>query len=164
MTGSVTVRRIGTGDVSAVLAMIDALNAVTGEPPLTAEPAALETFLAAERLYGFVAMAGDTPVGYTLGYDGVTTEFLEPGAYLVDLFVAAEWRQRGIGRRLVDAFCALAAERGGTHIWWLTQKDNTVARATYQSLGASTEEMTAHALTHTTFADAARRGSEALAA
>jgi len=51
--------------------------------------------------------------------------------YLQDLYVAAEWRNAGIGRRLIEAVAASARARAAGRLYWVTQQDNVPARALY---------------------------------
>lgn len=51
------------------------------------------------------------------------------------MFVAAEWRGRGVGRALLSALVAGARERGYTRLRLGTLEDMTAARALYHSFG-----------------------------
>jgi ribosomal protein S18 acetylase RimI-like enzyme len=53
--------------------------------------------------------------------------------------VDERFRHRGVGRALVDALAALAAELGCYGMWVLTESNNTAALATYRSAGAVDE-------------------------
>lgn len=57
--------------------------------------------------------------------------------YLNDLFTSPSWRQRGIGRALIKAVKADAAERGCTEVYWLTHESNGTARALYDTLATN---------------------------
>jgi ribosomal protein S18 acetylase RimI-like enzyme len=54
---------------------------------------------------------------------------------LEDLFVAESARGAGLGRAMVDAVVARAAERGCRRIELDTQEDNTAAIELYQAAG-----------------------------
>lgn len=136
MTGAVVIRTIVADDAAAIYPLLQALNIETDERPAERPPETLADFIAADRLYGHVAETDAETVGYCLGHDCVTTDHLEPGSYLSDLYVVEAWRRRGIGRRLLDAFCVTVAARDGTHIWWMALKDNHRARAAYRAYGA----------------------------
>ena len=54
--------------------------------------------------------------------------------YLQDLFTDADVRGRGIGRALIEAVYDHAREARASRVYWLTQRDNTVARGLYDRL------------------------------
>ncbi|WP_439860389.1 GNAT family N-acetyltransferase [Pseudomonas sp. MBLB4136] len=56
---------------------------------------------------------------------------LENSCYLQDLFVAADTRGAGIGRRLIEHVYAQAQAAGATRVHWLTQEGNNTARQLY---------------------------------
>jgi GNAT superfamily N-acetyltransferase len=51
--------------------------------------------------------------------------------YLQDLFVVEEARGLGAGRALIEAVYEAARQAGANRVYWLTQEDNSVARALY---------------------------------
>lgn len=57
-----------------------------------------------------------------------------------DLFVASPARRVGCGRALVEACRQECRRVGALGLMWTTAKDNTAARALYESLGASSRE------------------------
>ncbi|MBF4560642.1 GNAT family N-acetyltransferase [Microbacterium sp. VKM Ac-2870] len=54
-----------------------------------------------------------------------------PSCYLEDLFVSPDVRGGGVGGALIAHVRAHAVEAGATKVYWLTQRDNTTARALY---------------------------------
>jgi predicted acetyltransferase len=61
-------------------------------------------------------------VGYTSIIDGYNTDIAAPELFMLDLFVVARWRSRGVGRALVSAVArqqhpgqALLPEAGRHH-------------------------------------------------
>jgi GNAT superfamily N-acetyltransferase len=58
--------------------------------------------------------------------------------YLEDLFVASSARKRGVGRALIDAVYDRADTRKCERVYWLTQSDNTAARALYDQVAKHT--------------------------
>ena len=55
--------------------------------------------------------------------------------YLQDLFVDAELRGRGIGRKLIEYVYRIAEARGCSRVHWLTQETNTEAMKLYDRIG-----------------------------
>jgi GNAT superfamily N-acetyltransferase len=56
--------------------------------------------------------------------------------YLQDLFVVPECRGMGIGRQLIEAVYARAADAGASRVWWLTHESNTDAMHLYDKIAA----------------------------
>jgi GNAT superfamily N-acetyltransferase len=54
--------------------------------------------------------------------------------YLQDLFVAADARGTGAGRRLIAAVEQRARAAGASRVYWLTKEDNFAARALYDKV------------------------------
>ena len=57
-----------------------------------------------------------------------------PYCYLQDLFTVPEARGKGIGRGLIEAVYAKAAEAGASRVWWLTQETNYAGRILYDQV------------------------------
>ena len=58
----------------------------------------------------------------------------QPSCYLQDLFVAAECRGQGLGRRLIEHVYAQAQARGCARVHWLTHETNTAAMQLYDRI------------------------------
>jgi ribosomal protein S18 acetylase RimI-like enzyme len=54
--------------------------------------------------------------------------------YLEDLFVAEEARGRGVGRALIEEVYRKAEAAGASRVYWLTQSNNSQARALYDKV------------------------------
>jgi GNAT superfamily N-acetyltransferase len=89
---------------------------------------------------------GAEPMGAFLARDGgqalgmvhwiVHRSCWTPGdyCYLQDLFVAAEARGAGVGRKLIEAVYDVARARGCSRVYWLTQETNTPAMRLYDDV------------------------------
>jgi len=62
-----------------------------------------------------------------------------PVCYLNDLFVLADIRGGGIGKRLIDAVVEEAKLQGWSEVYWHTQSLNTVARGLYDKITGGTD-------------------------
>jgi ribosomal protein S18 acetylase RimI-like enzyme len=127
----VEIRRLGTGDEEAVLAAGSLFDHVP-------DPEATQRFLAEPTHHLLVAYDG---VGRAVGFvSGVEMTHPDKGTemFLYELGVDESARRQGVGRSLVEALAALAAERGCYGMWTLTDADNVAARRTYQRAGAET--------------------------
>ena len=56
----------------------------------------------------------------------------QPVCYLEDLFVLPSARGHGIGRALIDWLRNAMRAEGWARVYWVTQADNTAARALYE--------------------------------
>ena len=54
--------------------------------------------------------------------------------YLQDLFTRVEARGRGVGRALIEAVYEKAKSAGASRVYWLTQDENSTARALYDQV------------------------------
>ncbi len=58
--------------------------------------------------------------------------------YLQDLFVDADYRNRGCARALIASVASAARQRGCFRFYWLTQESNTTARRLYDAVAHDT--------------------------
>ncbi len=75
-------------------------------------------------------------VGYTTTIDGYNTDLAAPENFMLDLFVEARWRSRGIGRALVARVARDTVRRRLRSVQWGVRRDNAPARRFYRRLGA----------------------------
>ena len=129
------------GDETAIAALCAELDEFYGDLPEggPAERAAQVRdvlFGTPPLAYALVAWDGDAPAGFA------AYSFLWPAAglsaslYLKDLYVAAAYRQTGVGRMLMDGLGTVAGHRGVSRVEWTTDTSNEGARAFYEALGA----------------------------
>ncbi len=64
------------------------------------------------------------------------------GGFLDDLFVAPDWRGRGVAAALVEAVVAEARRRGWVMVRWITADDNQRARGFYDRIAEKTPWVT----------------------
>ena len=98
---------------------------------------------ASDDVFGFVAEADGTVVGFVTCALHATTWTPKRVCYLDDLFVASDARGQGAGRALIEAVAARAkADATDTEEWhrvyWRTAADNTTAQALYDTLAKRT--------------------------
>ena len=83
-----------------------------------------------------LAFESATPAGFALFFTNYSTFLAQPGLYLEDLFVPAEFRGRGIGKALLLHLAKLANGRGCGRMEWTVLDWNQPAIEFYESLGA----------------------------
>ena len=76
------------------------------------------------------------PVGFALFFTNYSTFLAKPGIYLEDLYVHADMRGRGFGKKLLAYLARLAVERDCGRLEWWVLDWNQPAKDFYQSLNA----------------------------
>lgn len=99
---------------------------------------ALYTDPAEPRMFAFVAVQEETPVALVHAICHPHGWKTADVVYLQDLFTAPGARGQGAGRALIEAVYAEADARGLAGVYWLTQRDNTAARALYDKIAEVT--------------------------
>ena len=95
-----------------------------------------------------LAFEGSEPVGFALFFHNYSTWLGRAGLYLEDLFIRADHRGKGYGRRLLAHLAAIARARGCGRMEWSVLDWNEPAIGFYRSLGAvPMSEWTVHRLT-----------------
>jgi GNAT superfamily N-acetyltransferase len=95
-----------------------------------------------------LAYAAEDAVGFAVFFQSFSTFLGRPGIYLEDLFVLPEWRQQGIGRKLMQTVAQTAVERGCGRLEWAVLDWNAPAIEFYRSLGANAmDQWTVYRLT-----------------
>lgn len=64
-----------------------------------------------------------------------TTGAINPVCYMQDVFVSPDHRRKGIGKRLVLEVTKIGQQEKWARMYWITQANNTEARAMYQNFG-----------------------------
>lgn len=82
----------------------------------------------ASPIFARMAATADTLVGFAVCVLHEGTWVRTPICYLEDLFVAAEVRGQGVGRRLIEDLTAIGHSRGWARLYWHTQADNPARR------------------------------------
>jgi ribosomal protein S18 acetylase RimI-like enzyme len=135
----IAIRRATAEDAGAIHAMVVALARETGQEGFITStielirrggfdeaPAAFEAFL---------ALRGRDVVGLALYFYEFSTWRGRRGVYIQDLYVAADARGAGLGRRLVNAVAARAAKAGAVYLKLSVDAANDQAARFYETLG-----------------------------
>lgn len=100
-----------------------------------ADPVTERTFarmVSGDGIHGALARDADgRAIGLVHWLFHPATWSIGPYCYLEDLFVAPDARRGGVGESLIAHVTARAVEAGASKVYWLTQHDNTTARALY---------------------------------
>lgn len=139
MTG-VVVRPVAREDFDRWLPLWDGYNAFYDRVgPTALAPDITRTtwqrfFDAYEPVHGLVAEVDGhlTGLAHYLFHRSTTT--VEPSVYLQDLFIAPDWRGRGVGQALIAAVGQQAQAAGASRVYWLTHETNETAMRLYDQV------------------------------
>lgn len=92
-------------------------------------------FLTNPLNYILAAYADNLPVGYLLGYELERPETDNPTFFVYDIEVLKDYRKKGIGTELMDAFKQSAKEKKATEIFVASNKSNIPAMNFYRKSG-----------------------------
>lgn len=141
---TVTIRPAEKSDVRAVAELIEEIERFYGTADADIQPFEERQTQVEEALFGSPPLASallvededDGVVGFA------AYSFLWPSAgsthslFLKELYVRDTLRRQGIGVRLMDELRAVASARPGcSRVEWMTDRDNSDARAFYGALG-----------------------------
>jgi len=87
-----------------------------------------------EPLHALVAQQGDRLLGLVHYLFHRSTIAVGPTCYLHDLFTQPDVRGQGVGRALIEAVHARAAEAGATRVYWLTRDSNLASIRLYDRI------------------------------
>jgi ribosomal protein S18 acetylase RimI-like enzyme len=139
----ITVRRAHPADVEPLVALFEGYRAFYKcEPNPKAARVFLEQRLDRGESTVFIAIdeTKRTGAGFVQLYPVFSSLQLKPAWILNDLFVDPAYRGQHLSRRLMDAARDFAVGTGAATVTLETAKDNTVARALYESLGYKPEQ------------------------
>jgi GNAT superfamily N-acetyltransferase len=131
------IRPVTQADQSRWLPLWQGYNAFYGRSGQTALPdgitqATWQRFLnPLEPVFALVAESEGELVGLAHYLFHRSTTRLEPVCYLQDVYADARRRKQGIGKALIQAVYAQAAQAGASRVYWQTQASNEAGRALY---------------------------------
>lgn len=140
-TDSFRVVRATAAHLERLAPLFDAYRGFYGQPSdLAGARAFLADRLAREESVVFVALEGDTALGFTQLYPTFSSVSLQRFWILNDLFVAPEGRRRGVAGALLERARELAVETGAKGLALETGVANEPARRLYERLGWSCDD------------------------
>ncbi len=130
-------KRAGAGDTDALIELMRALYAYDGtEFDERTHREALPHLLGDERLGRvWLIRGGAETVGYVVLTFGFSLEFGGRDALIDELFVRAESRGSGIGKRALEFVAAECRARGIAAVHLLVERSNVVAQSVYRKSG-----------------------------
>ena len=135
-----SIRGATIADIPQLFGLIQALARYEHlEHTVTGTPEALTTHLFEEPVHAeaIVAVSADQLIGFALFFSNYSTFLTQPGLYLEDLFVRANYRGQGVGKALFLEVAQLATNRGYGRLEWSVLDWNQNAIDFYQKVGAT---------------------------
>lgn len=128
------IRPLALGDYSQWRGLWDANNQGCGKDDVTAETWR-RLMSEADPVHGLAACVEDRMAGLLHYVLHPVTGHIAPVCYMQDVFVAPDFRRRGIARALVETLAETGKDAGWARIYWLAENDNVAAQALYRTLG-----------------------------
>ena len=136
----VRIEQANASDVPALVELLSRLFSIEKDFRIDADRQrrGLQVLIEQPRSRAIVMVARDdagTAIGMVSGQLVVSTAEGAPSAWIEDVVVAPEFRNRGIGRALLGAVLEWAASQGATRAQLLADQANEAALAFYGRLG-----------------------------
>jgi ribosomal protein S18 acetylase RimI-like enzyme len=137
----IKVRRLSVGDEALAQLTIGKLKNETPANILTRlNTEYLSEFLSNERNYLLVALTGNQPVGFVLGYRLMRVDRAQEMMLLYEIGVVERNRNHGVGTLLINELKKICREHKIMKMWALTNKSNLAATVLYRRTGAVEDE------------------------
>lgn len=133
------IRYANPSDISTIMELIWLKAEFDGCRHLVeATPEKIEETLFCENPLAFVLLAeiDGSPIGFATYHRIYSTFLAQPGIWLDDLYIKAEYRNGGVGEALINYLCQITKKIGGKRIDWIVAVNNTPAIKFYEKMGA----------------------------
>lgn len=137
------IRQANLSDIPTIVELLRLKAEFDGCPEsIEATPFKLENTLFCENPLAFVLLAeiDGNPIGFATYHRIYSTFQAQPGIWLDDLYIKAEYRGHGAGEALIIRLCQIAQEIGAFRIDWTVATDNARAIKFYERMGAKIRE------------------------
>ncbi|WP_414583796.1 N-acetyltransferase family protein [Scytonema sp. PCC 10023] len=133
------IRDANPNDISTLMELIRLMAEFEGCLDfLEATPKKLEDTLFCENPLAFVLLAemNGNAIGFATYHRIYSTFLAQPGIWLDDLYIKAEYRRLGVGEALIKRLCQITQKIEGGRIDWIVAVNNTPAIKFYEKMGA----------------------------
>ncbi|ARV60911.1 GNAT family N-acetyltransferase [Nostocales cyanobacterium HT-58-2] len=133
------IRYANVSDISTIMELIQLKAEFDGCPNLVeATPKKLEDTLFCENPLAFVLLAEmkGNIIGFATYHQIYSTFLAQPGIWLDDLYIKAEYRRLGVGEALIKYLCQITQKIEGKRIDWIVKVNNAPAIKFYEKMGA----------------------------
>lgn len=129
------VRRLRVGDRDLARRLFAVMAEVFEEPSERLSDRYLDALLSREFFWALAALAGDEVVGGLTAHTLFMTRSESAEVFIYDVAVRRDRQRQGIGRQLVTALCAAAAEAGIGDVFVTADTTDAYALDFYRALG-----------------------------
>lgn len=140
--GDLVVERLGGDDVARARSTFAMMHHVFDEDPEELSDGYLTNLLADDAFWAIGAFDGTEAVGGITAHELPMTRHERTELFIYDLAVREDRQREGIGRRLVEALVAEAADRGIAVVFVPADDDDDHALAFYARLGGRPAKVT----------------------
>ncbi|RNF41209.1 GNAT family N-acetyltransferase [Planococcus salinus] len=136
------IEQVTMATIHSVVPLFDAYRQFTEQPTdVQAVKEFLEERVSKEESIIFIALINEEPAGFVQLYPTFSSVALQRAYILNDLYVDQNFRQQGIGRRLIERCYEYCKEKEARYLTLETAKDNKKAQKLYEQMGMEQEEM-----------------------
>ncbi|HEU4661989.1 MAG TPA: GNAT family N-acetyltransferase [Pseudolabrys sp.] len=140
---SVTIRAAEPADTALILSLVRELaeyERLSSEVDATEDNIAKALFAPQSRVFCDIAAYDGAPAGFALWFLNFSSFRGRHGIYLEDIFVRAEYRGKGIGKRLMQRLAQHCVSKGWARLEWSVLDWNKPSIEFYKSIGAQVME------------------------
>lgn len=133
------IRDANCSDISTLMELIRLKAEFDGSLDFVeATPKKLEETLFCENPLAFVLLAeiNGNAIGFATYHQIYSTFLAQPGIWLDDLYIKADYRRLGVGEALIKRLCQITEKIEGGRIDWIVAVNNTPAIEFYEKMGA----------------------------
>ncbi|QMW16504.1 GNAT family N-acetyltransferase [Pseudoalteromonas sp. MT33b] len=139
MSNQISIRPAVPSDAATILHFINELAIYEKEPDAvkTDENAILKTlFSEGATAHSVICLEGDIAIGFAVYFYNYSTWLGKNGLYLEDLYVSADSRGKGAGKKIMQYLAKQALEKDCGRFEWVVLDWNKPAIDFYDSIGA----------------------------
>jgi len=141
------IRKSESGDLPNILAMIREFaefENLSDYCQVTEENLREAIFGENSFVESLIALVDERPVGYAVFFPYFASFRGQRGLYLEDIYLKPEFRQAGLGEKMLREIARIGAEKGCLRIDFQVLKHNQKAISFYEKLGAVRDESEIH--------------------
>jgi len=139
------IRALCSDDYEAWLPLWEGNNGGAPDPAITAQSWTRISTPDEAQMGGLAAWDDQQMAGLVHYILHPVTGHLRPACYMQDVYVAPDFRQRGIARQMITALAEQGRAQKWARIYWLAERHNEAAQALYRNIGVKLD-FTLHVL------------------
>lgn len=138
---SIQIKKLDSGEVALAKKLIELFGFTEGSRhQIFASEEYVREMLEREDFHVLVALENGNLVGGLTAYEMKMFKRETTEMFLYEIEVAEDFRQKGIGKSLIEFLKKICAEKGIVEMFVGTEKENSAARKLYSSTGGEADE------------------------